>query len=232
MNNKTYYEILNIPTDATSEEIKRAYHSLCKKYHPDINPKASELFKEINTAYQTLIDPVKRREYDVSLASGASYDDADYAQYAKDFADLHAQYEKEIKLKNEPIINILDEFDDYRFEDAMGAIWNRNIFVLIGNAIYCILIMLGVLANRTAKLFKKSLLTKKYHKSPWIAGFFDAMAENTLGKFTIWSIFMSTMAFCKFIYHLFQIVFVIAKWALIIVGAFLFIGAVGSHNKH
>jgi molecular chaperone DnaJ len=64
---KDYYEILNIDKDANNEEIKRAYRKLAKKYHPDVNkedPKASEKFIEIKDAYETLIDPEKRKLYD------------------------------------------------------------------------------------------------------------------------------------------------------------------------
>jgi curved DNA-binding protein CbpA len=48
--------------------IKKAYHRLSLKYHPDKNPdnleKAHEIFKKINNAYEILIDPEKREEYD------------------------------------------------------------------------------------------------------------------------------------------------------------------------
>ena len=36
--NKTYYEVLNLSEDASSEEIKQAYRSLIKQWHPDLNP--------------------------------------------------------------------------------------------------------------------------------------------------------------------------------------------------
>ncbi|MEM5877376.1 MAG: DnaJ domain-containing protein [Candidatus Aenigmatarchaeota archaeon] len=63
---KDYYKILGIDKNATEEEIKKAYKRLAKKYHPDVSkePDAEEKFKEIQEAYDTLIDPVKRRQYD------------------------------------------------------------------------------------------------------------------------------------------------------------------------
>jgi molecular chaperone DnaJ len=65
--NKDYYKLLEIEKESTEEEIKLAYKKLAKRYHPDLNktdPKAKEKFIEIKEAYETLIDPVKRKIYD------------------------------------------------------------------------------------------------------------------------------------------------------------------------
>jgi len=66
--NKNYYEILGVAREATSEEIKRAYHQLALKFHPDRNPgdrQAEERFKEISEAYGVLMDPEKRKQYNL-----------------------------------------------------------------------------------------------------------------------------------------------------------------------
>lgn len=66
MSGKNYYDILNVPRNADEKELKRAYRSLTKKYHPDINKEedAEEKFKEINEAYSVLSDSQKRAQYD------------------------------------------------------------------------------------------------------------------------------------------------------------------------
>ncbi|NIM57591.1 MAG: molecular chaperone DnaJ [Candidatus Aminicenantes bacterium] len=67
MTKKDFYEILDLPRNATSEEIKKSYRQMALKYHPDRNPgdkTAEEKFKEAAEAYSVLIDPEKRSTYD------------------------------------------------------------------------------------------------------------------------------------------------------------------------
>lgn len=61
------YGVLGVSRNAAQEEIKKAYRTLSKKYHPDANPgdkKAEERFKAISEAYAVLGDPKKRSDYD------------------------------------------------------------------------------------------------------------------------------------------------------------------------
>ncbi|KAM4678539.1 dnaJ homolog subfamily B member 9 [Discoglossus pictus] len=63
---KTYYDILGVPKNASERQIKKAFHKLAMKYHPDKNksPDAEAKFREIAEAYETLSDESKRKEYD------------------------------------------------------------------------------------------------------------------------------------------------------------------------
>ncbi|XP_029379391.1 dnaJ homolog subfamily B member 9a [Echeneis naucrates] len=62
---KDYYDILGVPKDASERQIKKAFHRLAMKYHPDKNksPDAEVKFREIAEAYETLSDETRRREY-------------------------------------------------------------------------------------------------------------------------------------------------------------------------
>ena len=64
---KSLYETLNVSENATQAEIKKAYRSLAKKYHPDMNKDADaeDKFKEINAAYEVLGDEKKKAQYDM-----------------------------------------------------------------------------------------------------------------------------------------------------------------------
>ena len=65
--NKNPYEVLGVARDASDSDIKKAYHKLVMKYHPDRNPdnkEAEEKFKEVNNAFDILKDPQKRAAYD------------------------------------------------------------------------------------------------------------------------------------------------------------------------
>ncbi|SCG84162.1 Curved DNA-binding protein [Proteiniborus sp. DW1] len=86
MKYKDYYEILGVSKNSTSNDIKKAYKKLAKKYHPDLNPgdkSAEEKFKEINEAYEVLGDEEKRKKYDTfgqgyNFQNGADFDPSQF----------------------------------------------------------------------------------------------------------------------------------------------------------
>jgi len=64
-----FYIVLGLERGATVSDIKRAYKRLARRFHPDINPgdrMAAAQFRQIAEAYETLIDPDRRRHYDAA----------------------------------------------------------------------------------------------------------------------------------------------------------------------
>ncbi|XP_062576500.1 uncharacterized protein LOC134238379 [Saccostrea cucullata] len=109
----SHYDILGVSRDASLKEIKSAYISLCKKFHPDSNPddvEAQSNFVRLNEAYTLLSDPKKRSEYDETI--GVHRRDApNKERKAPDFShhdliwEMNHRYDKQKDMTEEQILD-------------------------------------------------------------------------------------------------------------------------------
>ena len=99
----SYYDILEVSPKASKEVIKNAYRALSKKYHPDTYKGdlkyAQEKMKEINTAYETLIDEEKRLNYDYE--NGFKIDQNAIVEEFKEAVENQEEYEEEEEQKKD-----------------------------------------------------------------------------------------------------------------------------------
>lgn len=109
-----YYQILEVKTDASNQEIKLAYKRLAKKYHPDGNKDFNneELFRLINDAYHTLINENSRKLYNIeldNLNSKESYYRDTYDDFESNYNDNSYQKQDYFKKKwtKKQIINTI-----------------------------------------------------------------------------------------------------------------------------
>ena len=100
------YVILGVERSASAGELKRAYRRLARKYHPDINPGDREteaVFRRVTEAYETLVDPERRQDYDAHglpvsrpaegdiAFEGFDFSGASTGEAASSFGDLFAE---------------------------------------------------------------------------------------------------------------------------------------------
>lgn len=98
MANKNYYDILGVDKKASKDDIKKAFHKLAHKYHPDKKGGDDARFKEVSEAYSVLSDDKKRAEYDSygrvfsgagPGAQGQDFNGFDFSGFQQGFEDMN-----------------------------------------------------------------------------------------------------------------------------------------------
>ena len=84
---RDYYETLGVSRNSDKDDVKKAFHRMARKFHPDVNkdPGAEETFKEINRAYEVLSEPETRARYDQFGEAGLG---GGGGGYAPDMGDM------------------------------------------------------------------------------------------------------------------------------------------------
>lgn len=93
---RDYYEVLGVSRSVSQVELKKAYRSLARQYHPDVNsdPNAGEMFKEISEAYEVLSDDQKRSAYDRFGHAGVNNGGAGFSGFGSDFGSVADIFEE------------------------------------------------------------------------------------------------------------------------------------------
>lgn len=125
MPDSNYYEILEVNHKATQGEIKQAYRRLAKRFHPDSKSEAAnhERIVVLNTAYEILSDPQRRRTYDRQLVSGHS-DQSSVRRHQRN-ADAQNRYRCYRQTEQEA--------------DAQLERWFKEVYVPVNRLVCCIL---------------------------------------------------------------------------------------------
>lgn len=95
---KNLYEILEVPSTASSAAIKSAYRKLARKYHPDLNggdKSCIQRFKEITNAYEILSDEEKKKNYDILRGFYKETSQAKYNEAEKAYKDTYKETKRE-----------------------------------------------------------------------------------------------------------------------------------------
>ena len=144
---KNYYELLEVSEKASPEIIKKAYTTLVKKYHPDLQPdsekkSAEEKIKEINEAYEVLSDKAKKESYDRKLqmqrvkeehynsssnnpnTSSRTYENTNTTYNSNDKKNVYSKPHKRV-IHNPSVNKEYDNFDDFdSFQNDYNNIMN------------------------------------------------------------------------------------------------------------
>ncbi|NXT70256.1 DNJB8 protein, partial [Chaetops frenatus] len=123
-----YYKVLGLQKNASQDDIKKSYHKLALKWHPDKNPRneeeAEKKFKEIVEAYEILSDPQKRSHYDKSVEESRVGRERAAAGYNTFFCSHHGlPHQEEVFVGMYPFTCIFVDPSDIRIN---GEHWQST----------------------------------------------------------------------------------------------------------
>lgn len=310
MSYKNYYSILELRYDCTQNDIERAYHYYARIYHPEINSKTGNLYREIVNAYKILSDPIKREKYDLryKIQSKAILEDLNekakfttqirddigerieqlYNKYKNKYSNdeivekisnkvalayeeiissikqfvFYRQKEDEFIKNNkeesadfpfdwfednqyfaiidkQPIFDIIQNVDCYRFENVCSGIYNRSTFSIFFSCLVYILALPAVLISKIIRkpIFNFEKINNK-NTPKWIKYYVYMIYKNNfceiLGSIIFLFGFMLVKVLNKILYSLYWIfdrilkVFILPfayvfKWIILIFTIFWFL---------
>ena len=159
-----YYEILNITSNATKQEIKKAFKKLALIYHPDRNKGFEEKFKRINEAYQTLSNDTKKRIYDQQL---------DYELFVNKKSQentISTHFEKYSFTEPSKAFHYSEQ--GRHFEEPSKKSVNNNAFYIIGVSIFIIIatasLLFGMFMNNYAAKTHFENANLKYQNEEYV----------------------------------------------------------------
>jgi curved DNA-binding protein CbpA len=125
----THYRVLGVSVDADEDTIRSAYRNLARRYHPDAGEGSSvERFREVVEAYETLVDPQRRRSYDLSLR---------HAQPGRTRAEPMSVWAEPLRPRRPTQVNLLFEYtrrvgwNDFFIDEFLRAVddfWGPPLF--------------------------------------------------------------------------------------------------------
>eukprot|EP00761_Pharyngomonas_kirbyi_P007485 gb/GECH01007495.1/.p1 GENE.gb/GECH01007495.1/~~gb/GECH01007495.1/.p1 ORF type:complete len:233 (+),score=43.93 gb/GECH01007495.1/:1-699(+) len=166
-----YYQVLGVESNASREEIRRAFKKKITQLHPDRNksPDASERFMEVKEAFDTLSDPKKRRHYDMFGRNNHYYGNHEFKKKYrhKPFNNRHSDYGQKVHIE----INDLDILKQLGDIEVLAVL--LTLFTIMTTCCCC--------CCRGLQQFIQDFKNNRWHLWTIIAGFliYDMAQEHS-----------------------------------------------------